>query len=56
MNKLNLPRQRTILCNWSISESPGNKGSPVNISEARQPIAQMSIGLMKYNNNNDYNK
>ena len=38
-----------------MSDSPGKSGSPVSISENKQPIAQTSTALdktMKINNNN----
>lgn len=38
-----------------MSDSPGKSGSPVNISENKQPIAQTSTALditTKINNNN----
>ena len=41
------PKHLMMWYNWSMSESPGNKGSPVNISAIKQPIAQMSTGLTK---------
>lgn len=37
-----LPTVLIIRASWSISESPGNNGSPVNISEKRHPRAQIS--------------
>ena len=40
-----LPKHFIIWYSWSISESPGNNGSPVNISIIRQPHAQTSTGL-----------
>ena len=44
---VSLPKHFTIWYNWSISESPGNRGSPVNISIIRQPQAQTSTGLYR---------
>ena len=46
MVNLNIsPKHLTMWNNWSMSDSPANSGSPVNISDARQPIAQISTGL-----------
>lgn len=36
-----------IRYSWSISESPGNRGSPVNISANRHPTAHTSTALYK---------
>ena len=44
-NYSNIPKHFIIWYSWSISESPGNNGSPVNISTIRQPHAQTSTGL-----------
>lgn len=40
-----LPTTRMIWNSWSMSDSPGNNGSPVIISAYRQPTAQMSTSL-----------
>lgn len=40
-----LPILVMIWYSWSISESPGNSGSPVSISANRQPTAHTSTAL-----------
>lgn len=46
-DKLNSPIFVMIRYSWSISESPGNRGSPVNISANRHPTAHTSTALYK---------
>ena len=41
------PKHLVIRYSWSMSDSPGKRGSPVNISENNEPMAQMSIALMR---------
>ena len=40
-----LPNNWVIWKSWSISDSPGKRGSPDNISEYKHPIAQISTSL-----------
>lgn len=44
-----LPRHLVIWKSWSMSESPGKRGSPVSISVIREPIAHTSTGLGEKN-------
>ncbi len=42
---LDLPSSWVIRYSWSMSDSPGKRGSPDFISANRQPTAQMSTSL-----------
>ena len=44
-----IPRALVIWNNWSMSESPGNKGSPVTTSYNKQPTAHISTALKNIN-------
>ena len=44
---IHTPKHLVIRYSWSMSDSPGKRGSPVNISENNEPMAQMSIALMR---------
>lgn len=42
-----IPKHLVIRYNWSMSDSPGKSGSPVSISENKQPTAHTSTALDK---------
>ena len=48
------PNNLVIWKSWSISDSPGNNGSPVNISAYKHPMAQISTSL-QYSNDTLFN-
>ena len=48
---VHIPKHFAIWYSWSISESPGNSGSPVSNSAVKQPTAHTSTALLHTNIN-----